>query len=64
MTPLAITFAEPAVLPGLILVPLAALAYFAMQARRRREAAAFANPALMPNVVTGDPAGAATSRRC
>jgi Ca-activated chloride channel family protein len=55
MTPLAITFAEPAVLPGLILVPLAALAYSAMQARRRREAAAFANPALMPNVVTGRP---------
>jgi Ca-activated chloride channel family protein len=55
VTPFALTFAEPAVLPGLILVPLAALAYSAMQRRRRREAAAFANPALMPNVVTARP---------
>jgi Ca-activated chloride channel homolog len=55
VTPFALTFAEPAVLPGLVLVPLAALAYTAMQRRRRREATAFANPALMPNVVTGAP---------
>ena len=36
-------------------MPFAALAYAAMQGRRRRDAAAFANPALMPNVVTARP---------
>jgi Ca-activated chloride channel homolog len=49
------TFREPAVLLGLALVPVAMLAYVAIQARRRREAAAFGNPALMPNVVTARP---------
>jgi len=53
--PFAVSFAEPAVLPGLVLIPFAALAYGAMQGRRRRDAAAFANPALMPNVVTERP---------
>jgi Ca-activated chloride channel homolog len=49
------TFREPAVLLGLALLPVAMLAYAAMQARRRREAAAFGNPALLPNVVTERP---------
>ena len=49
------SFGEPVLLLGLVLVPLAALAYAAMQARKRREAATFANPALMPNLVTGRP---------
>jgi Ca-activated chloride channel family protein len=55
VTPFAVSFAEPAVLLGLVLIPVAALAYGAMQGRRRRDAAAFANPALMPNVVTERP---------
>ena len=49
------TFREPLVLLGLALLPVAALAYLAVQRRRRREAAAFANPALVPNLVTGQP---------
>ena len=49
------SFGEPILLFGLVLVPLAALAYLAMQGRKRREAAAFANPALMPNLVTARP---------
>jgi Ca-activated chloride channel family protein len=49
------SFGEPVLLLGLVLVPLAALAYAAMQARKRREAATFANPALMPNLVTARP---------
>jgi Ca-activated chloride channel family protein len=49
------SFGEPILLFGLVLVPLAALVYAAMQARKRREASTFANPALMPNLVTGRP---------
>jgi Ca-activated chloride channel family protein len=49
------TFRDPAMLAGLLLLPLAALAYLAMQRRRRGEAATFANPALMPNLVTARP---------
>jgi Ca-activated chloride channel family protein len=49
------SFGEPILLAGLILVPLAALVYAALQARKRREAATFANPALMPNLVTARP---------
>jgi Ca-activated chloride channel family protein len=49
------TFRDPAMLAGLLLLPLAALAYLSLQRRRRREAAAFANPALMPNLVTARP---------
>ena len=49
------SFGEPILLFGLVLVPLAALVYASMQARKRREAAAFANPALMPNLVTARP---------
>jgi len=50
-----VTFREPAVLLGLALVPVAMLAYLSMQRRRRRDAAAFGNPALMPNLATGRP---------
>jgi Ca-activated chloride channel family protein len=49
------TFREPAVLLGLALLPVALLAYVAMQGRRRREAAAFGNPALLGGVVTARP---------
>lgn len=49
------SFREPAFLTGLILLPLALLLYGALQRRRREAAAAFASPALMPNVVTGSP---------
>ena len=49
------SFGDPIILAGLILVPLAALVYASMQARKRREAATFANPALMPNIVTARP---------
>jgi Ca-activated chloride channel family protein len=49
------SFREPALLAGLVIVPLAALVYVALQRRRRREAAAFANPALLPNLVTARP---------
>jgi Ca-activated chloride channel homolog len=50
-----VTFREPVMLAGLVLLPLAVLAYAAMQRRRRREAAGFANPALIPNLVTARP---------
>jgi Ca-activated chloride channel homolog len=50
-----VTFQEPTVLVGLVLVPLAAIAYLMIQRRRTREAAAFASPALMPNVLTRRP---------
>ena len=49
------SFGEPILLLGLVLVPLAALAYASLQRRQRREAAGFANPALMPNLVTARP---------
>jgi Ca-activated chloride channel family protein len=50
-----VSFAEPLMLSGLVLVPLALLAYLALQSRRGREARAFSNPALLPNVVTARP---------
>jgi Ca-activated chloride channel homolog len=49
------SFREPAILGGLILVPLAVLVYLALQRRRGREAKAFGNPALLPNLVTARP---------
>lgn len=42
-------------LAGLLMLPLAALVYLSLQRRRRREAAAFANPALLPNLITARP---------
>jgi Ca-activated chloride channel homolog len=49
------TFRDPAMLAGLILLPLAALAYVSLQRRRRQEAKTFANPALLPNLITDRP---------
>ena len=49
------TFREPAVLLGLALLPVAVLAYASIQHRRKREAAAFGNPALLAGVVTARP---------
>jgi Ca-activated chloride channel family protein len=49
------TFRDPAMRAGLLLLPLAALAYLSFQRRRGQEAAAFANPALLPNLVTARP---------
>jgi Ca-activated chloride channel family protein len=50
-----VSFAEPTLLIGLVLIPLAALAYLAMGRRKRRDAVAFASPALVPNLLTGRP---------
>jgi Ca-activated chloride channel homolog len=50
-----VSFREPAVLLGLALLPVALLAYTAIQRRRRHEAAAFGNPALLGGVVTARP---------
>lgn len=49
------SFASPAYLAGLLLVPAAVFVYLALQRRRRAAAAAFSSPALMPNVVTDRP---------
>ncbi len=49
------SFAEPTLLAGLILVPLAAAIYWTMQRRRRSEAARFGNPALLGGLVTAAP---------
>jgi Ca-activated chloride channel homolog len=50
-----VTFREPTVLLGLALLPVAILTYVAMQRRRRREAAAFGNAALLPGLMTARP---------
>jgi Ca-activated chloride channel family protein len=50
-----VTFREPILLAGLILLPLAVLAYTALQRRRRRESEAFSSPALLPNLLTARP---------
>ena len=49
------SFAEPILLVGFILVPLALLAYSSLQRRRRRESGAWANPALVPGLATAQP---------
>ena len=59
------TFREPAVLLGLALLPVAMLAYAAMQRRRRREARGVRQPgADAERRHRRAPAGAATSPRC
>ena len=59
------TFAEPILLAGFILIPLAMLAYGSLQRRRRRESAAWANPALLPNLShRAARLAARTCRRC
>jgi Ca-activated chloride channel family protein len=50
-----VTFRDPALLAGLLLLPIAALAYLALQRRRRREASAFSSSGLLPNLVTARP---------
>jgi len=49
------SFREPTVLLGLALLPVALLAYLAVQQRRRREAASFGNPVLLPGLMTARP---------
>ena len=49
------SFREPTVLLGLALLPVALLAYLAMQRKRVRQAAAFGNPALLPGLMTARP---------
>ena len=49
------SFAEPILLAGFILIPLAMLAYGSLQRRRKRESSAWANPALVPNLVAARP---------
>ena len=49
------SFREPTVLLGLAMLPVALLAYLAVQQRRRREAASFGNPALLPGLMTARP---------
>jgi Ca-activated chloride channel homolog len=50
-----VSFAEPILLAGFILIPLAMMAYGSLQRRRRRESSAWANPALVPNLTTAKP---------
>ena len=49
------TFAWPLALLALLLVPLALAGYVLLERRRRRQAAAFASPALVPNLVGRTP---------
>ena len=49
------TFAEPILLAGFILIPLALLAYGSLQRRRKRDSAAWANPALVPGLTPSRP---------
>jgi Ca-activated chloride channel family protein len=50
-----VTFREPGVLIGLVVLPVGALTYAAVQRRRLREAAAFGSPALVAGAMTGRP---------
>jgi Ca-activated chloride channel family protein len=50
-----VTFREPVLLVGLLVLPIAVLAYLALQRRRKREATAFSSPGLLPNLVTARP---------
>jgi Ca-activated chloride channel family protein len=49
------SFREPALLAGLILIPLAFVAYGLVLRRRRREAEVFGNPALLAGLMTAAP---------
>ena len=49
------SFAWPLALLGLLLVPAAVGAYLLAERRRRRQAGAFANPALLPNLLAERP---------
>src|SRR3954465_5489213 len=48
-------FESPLALIALVLVPLAVGTYLALERRRAREAARFASPALLPNMVAAAP---------
>jgi Ca-activated chloride channel family protein len=50
-----VSFAWPLMLLTLLAVPLAAGGYVLLERRRQRQAAAFANPALVPNLVGRSP---------
>jgi Ca-activated chloride channel family protein len=50
-----VTFAWPIALGGLVAVPILAGLYLLSGRRRRRDAARFANPALVPNLVAASP---------
>jgi Ca-activated chloride channel family protein len=50
-----VSFAEPTLLAGLILLPLAVLVYASLRRRGRRDAAAWASPALAPALLTARP---------
>ena len=50
-------FMWPSFLWGLLLVPVAVLAYLGLHRRRLRQAARFGNPALWPNLVPRNPGG-------
>ena len=49
------SFQWPLMLLALLLVPLAVGGYLLLERRRHRQAAAFANPALVPNLVGRKP---------
>ena len=49
------SFQWPLMLLALLLVPLAVGGYLLLERRRQRQAAAFANPALVPNLVGHNP---------
>jgi Ca-activated chloride channel family protein len=49
------TFAWPVALVGLLVVPVLAVLYLLSARKRRRDAARFANPALVPNLVPASP---------
>jgi Ca-activated chloride channel family protein len=51
-----VTFAWPVALAGLVAIPVLAGLYVLAARRRRRGAARFANPALVPNLVAASPA--------
>jgi Ca-activated chloride channel homolog len=50
-----VSFEWPLMLLALLLVPLAFGGYLLLERRRHRQAAAFANPALVPNLVGRKP---------
>jgi Ca-activated chloride channel family protein len=50
-----VTFGWPLALAGLVAIPILAGLYVVLLRRRRRDAARFANPALVPNLVSASP---------
>jgi Ca-activated chloride channel homolog len=58
------SFAWPAFLWGVLLVPAAGVLYLLAQRRRKRHAVRFTNLELLGNLVAHSPAGAATYPPC